>query len=181
MIYLIRHGQTDWNVQGKAQGFTDIPLNGKGRQQAVEAARKVAKLQIDHIFSSDLSRAKETAEIINSELRLDLPITTDKRIRAYNLGELEGGGFMSNGITATEFLTLTKQHGVETTDEMFSRVKSFLDDLVAKKIENVLIVSHIGTIRMMLYCAKHQTLDEDLYMKEYFTKLIENAKPMQWK
>lgn len=79
MIYLIRHGETDWNVERKIQGQTDIPLNSNGKQQAEEAANEIANLKIDRIISSDLSRAKETAEIINK--KVGAKITFDKRIR----------------------------------------------------------------------------------------------------
>ena len=65
MIYLVRHGQTDWNIEKKTQGHTDIPLNGTGKRQAEELAEKIADLKIDRIISSDLLRARETAEIMN--------------------------------------------------------------------------------------------------------------------
>jgi len=64
-IYLVRHGQTDWNVQERWQGITDNPLNETGRGQAREVAKEVSKIKIDHIFSSDLIRAVETAQIIS--------------------------------------------------------------------------------------------------------------------
>lgn len=64
-IYLMRHGQTNGNIGNRLDGTTDTPLNHTGRGQAVVAAKEVAKLKIDHIFCSDLSRAHETAEIVN--------------------------------------------------------------------------------------------------------------------
>lgn len=65
MIYLVRHGQTDWNIEHRIQGQTDVPLNATGRAQAVELSEKLSNFNIQKIISSDLSRAKETAEIIN--------------------------------------------------------------------------------------------------------------------
>ena len=65
MIYLVRHGQTDWNLKKKLQGHTDISLNESGRMQAREIAEKISKCKITRIICSDLARAKETAEIID--------------------------------------------------------------------------------------------------------------------
>ena len=88
MIYLIRHGQTDWNLDRKLQGQTDIPLNDNGRGQAEEVAKEIADLKIDRIISSDLLRAKETAEIINK--KIGAVISFDKRLREVNYGDYEG-------------------------------------------------------------------------------------------
>jgi len=64
MLYLVRHGETDWNAQGKWQGHSDITLNDQGRIQAREAATYFAEKNIDIAYSSDLNRARETAKII---------------------------------------------------------------------------------------------------------------------
>ena len=84
MIYLVRHGQTDWNIEKKTQGHTDIPLNENGRKQAQILAQSISNLKIDRIISSDLLRAKETAEIINE--RFGNNISLDERIREINYG-----------------------------------------------------------------------------------------------
>lgn len=65
MIYLVRHGQTVRNIEHRIQGQTDVSLNAAGRAQAVELSEKLSSFNIQKIISSDLSRAKETAEIIN--------------------------------------------------------------------------------------------------------------------
>ena len=66
MIYLLRHGQTDWNKMGRMQGQTDIPLNQTGRDSAYSCVQDILKAGVTRIISSDLMRAKQTAEIINS-------------------------------------------------------------------------------------------------------------------
>ena len=87
-FYFIRHGQTDWNKEARLQGSTDIPLNAAGRQQALAASQAVKHLPIDLIITSKLSRAKETAEIIN--LTLKKPLFVDARISERDYGVFEG-------------------------------------------------------------------------------------------
>jgi broad specificity phosphatase PhoE len=89
LLYLARHGETDWNAAGRWQGHTDIPLNGKGRAQAEAVADALQGVGLSGIVSSDLSRAYETAQIVGE--RLGLPVAyvdTDLRERAF--GPFEG-------------------------------------------------------------------------------------------
>lgn len=89
-IGLIRHGITDWNDVGKAQGKSDIPLNKLGRKQACAVGdRLLEEGNWDMIISSDLSRAIETAEIIGSTINLAINCF-DERIREIDCGEIEG-------------------------------------------------------------------------------------------
>lgn len=89
-IGLVRHGITDWNILGKSQGISDIPLNYLGELQAVALAnRLVIEGDWNVIVASDLKRAKETAQIIGDKLNLSAN-TFDKRIREINCGEIEG-------------------------------------------------------------------------------------------
>ena len=88
MIYIIRHGQTDWNIEHRTQGHTDIALNINGIKLAELMAQKIANLKIDSIISSDLKRAYMTAQIINKKFNKN--IETDKRLRECNYGDLDG-------------------------------------------------------------------------------------------
>ena len=83
-IYLIRHGETDWNRDKRFQGQTDIPLNQTGREQASSLVSLMNQLKIEAAFSSDLSRAYETAQIALSDSRLT--IIKDYRLRETNIG-----------------------------------------------------------------------------------------------
>ena len=88
MIYLTRHGQTDWNVQKKVMGRCDEPLNEKGREQARQTKELLSNINFDLIICSPLLRAKEIAQIINQDR--NIKIEYDDRIIERDFGELEG-------------------------------------------------------------------------------------------
>lgn len=87
-IYLTRHGETEWNLQGKFQGFGDSPLTARGIKQAEGLAKRIDKLPIDAIYSSDLKRAKHTAEILRGNR--DIPIIEREALREKAFGSWEG-------------------------------------------------------------------------------------------
>jgi broad specificity phosphatase PhoE len=87
-LLLVRHGETDWNAEGRLQGHTDRPLNDFGRRQAGALADRLAGDGITAVYTSDLSRARETAEIVAG--RLGLPVVVDPDLRERNWGNWEG-------------------------------------------------------------------------------------------
>jgi broad specificity phosphatase PhoE len=87
-FYFLRHGQTDWNVEGRFQGHTDIPLNKLGLAQAHEAARLLASRRIDLTVASPLIRARKTAEIVAE--RLGMPVVFDDELKERHFGAFEG-------------------------------------------------------------------------------------------
>jgi broad specificity phosphatase PhoE len=87
-LILVRHGQTDWNVQGRFQGQADPPLNETGRGQARALAELLAGSGFPAAYASDLQRARETAEIIAG--RAGVPVSIDPRLREVNQGAWEG-------------------------------------------------------------------------------------------
>jgi len=137
----IRHGVTDWNLERRAQGQTDIPLNDAGRAQArLVAERLKGEEAWDVVYSSDLSRAKETAETIGKAL--GLPVRLDERLREMSFGTMEG--------TTPEERVIqfgsgweTLDFGRETPEAAAARGASFVEDVLARHAgERVLIVSH---------------------------------------
>ena len=91
-IILVRHGLTDWNHQGLVQGWTDIPLNEEGRRQASRVAAVLACRPIDRIITSDLSRAKETADLIAHSH--GVAAEGHPELREYHCGEWEGRPYL---------------------------------------------------------------------------------------
>jgi probable phosphoglycerate mutase len=87
-IYLVRHGETDWNAAGRLQGHNDIPLNDVGREQAADAAERLPRT-VRSVVSSDLGRARETAEIVARALGLPVP-AIDAGLRERAFGAFEG-------------------------------------------------------------------------------------------
>src|SRR6185369_7089516 len=89
-ITLIRHGQTPWNATGRWQGHAFVPLNDEGRRQATRLAKHLLPIadEITAIYSSDLVRASETAEIIAA--RLEKTVRVDVRLREIDMGEWQG-------------------------------------------------------------------------------------------
>lgn len=153
-VVLWRHGQTDWNVTGQYQGHIDIPLNRQGREQAVAAALRLAQMQPTSIFSSDLSRAVETAVALGAAV--ELPVATDPRLREINVGSW--GGLTTDQMAAVDAAYLTamrdghdyrRSSSGETAGETGVRVATVVDEIgrTAADDEVVVLVSHGLAIR----------------------------------
>ena len=175
MIYIIRHGQTDWNIEHRTQGHTDIALNKNGIEQAGLITQKIANLKIDSIISSDLKRAYMTAQIINK--KFNKTIEEDKRLREFCFGTLEG--ITRDKITQEtwdDFNKNPKQFNAETKEEIFNRIKSFIDDIKSNNInKNTLVVTHGGPIRMIKYYLDNgNNFNDKKYLAEYMTLKINN-------
>lgn len=144
MIYITRHGQTDWNVQKKVMGRCDEPLNETGLSQAEETREKLMDTDIDLIICSPLLRAKKTAEIINKDRNID--IIYDDRIIERDFGELEGlqtKDFDFDGYW--DYYKNIQYERAENIQVFFKRIYEFLDDITEKyKDKNVLLVAHGG-------------------------------------
>jgi broad specificity phosphatase PhoE len=88
-ILLVRHGETAWNAEGRVQGRTDTPLSDKGRAQAASLAERLKSVTLAAVYSSDLSRARETAETLAAP-HGSLPVLPDARLRERGYGDWEG-------------------------------------------------------------------------------------------
>lgn len=141
-ILVVRHGQTDWNVERRIQGKTDVPLNQKGIEQAYIAEQKLKEEKIDLCLSSPLKRARQTAEIINSER--EIPLKLDDRLIEISYGKMEGK--YSNEFGArTEFGNVVDGQlceEAEASQDFMDRIFSCLEELKKLQVDTVLLVTH---------------------------------------
>ena len=152
-ILLARHGETDWNRDGRWQGHSNTSLNELGREQARELADALTD-EIDVVYSSDLARARETAEIVAAQL--GLRVRLDPRLRERGFGSWEG-------LTRSEIEELDAEalarwragegHGApdaEPFDAFDERMRRFLEDVLQRHPdERVLVIAHGGSIRVI--------------------------------
>ena len=151
VIWLVRHGQTDWNKAKKMQGRSDIPLNETGILQAQEAAKTVADVRFDAVYASPLGRAVMTASIIAGVE--EQKVIVDERLIETDFGKYEGRNYYLLGPAMTLYWALPEvfpaPSSVETIDSMVKRSSSFLEELRKKPYDNVLVSCHGGIIRAL--------------------------------
>jgi broad specificity phosphatase PhoE len=160
-IYLVRHGEAEGNAKGILMGHMDLPLTEKGKSQAWGVGEKLKDVHFDAIYSSDLMRAKQTAEIIAKER--DLIIQTSKLIRERTYGIHEGKprekylkdtqAFWEklNELSEEERLKVEYPDGMESNASIMSRAITFLREVaVANPGKTVLVVAHGGIMANFL-------------------------------
>ncbi len=149
MLYIMRHGKTDWNAKRKLQGCTDIPINDEGREMAIAASEEYKDIHFDVCYCSPLIRARETAELVLKGR--NIPIIIDDRLREMGFGIYEG---IENSFDIPDcpvnvlFFEPQNYKGVEggeTLDDVFKRTGEFLKEVVEPDLtegKDVLIVGH---------------------------------------
>jgi broad specificity phosphatase PhoE len=151
-LLLARHGETDWNRDGRFQGHADTSLNARGREQAQALAEGVNGVEV--IYSSDLKRATETAEVVAE--RLGLEVTVDSRLRERGFGAWEG-------LTRAEIEASFREEfdrwrmgdgsgadDAEAHEAFAGRIEAFLADVLARHPDQtVLVIAHGGSIRVV--------------------------------
>jgi broad specificity phosphatase PhoE len=165
LVLLARHGETDDNREPlRFQGWRDTPLNDTGRRQAAELAERIASAGIVSLWSSDLIRARETAELVGA--RLGLEVRLDWRLREANRGDWEGRLFEDVAREEPERYAAWMQAGGqwrfpagESLQEQQQRVAACVDDVRATAELPALVVCHGGSIRVMLCRTDPRGLD----------------------
>jgi probable phosphoglycerate mutase len=154
-LILARHGETDWNRDGRFQGHADPPLNDRGREQALELAELLADEPIEAVYSSDLRRAYETARIVAERKGLD--VIVDPQLRERDVGHW-------SGLTAAEIeerfpdqIRLWREGAVavgESRESLAARVVEAAHRIAAAHPDGlVLVVTHGGALRMLRHSA----------------------------
>lgn len=155
-IFLIRHGETEWNKQNRLQGNSDIQLSPEGIRQAELLAKHAPFQHVDAIYSSDLRRAVQTAEILAK--KFNLPVQTMPELRETNFGDWEGVSMRILAYGAIKgfdkFFTAPERchppHG-ETFLEAQARVINGIRNIIANhENQEVIAVSHGSSIRLIL-------------------------------
>lgn len=153
-LYLVRHGETDWNAARRIQGRTDIPLNDTGRVQARQAAELLARREWDGVYASPLSRAAETARIIAERIGVPEVALVDALVER-DYGAAEGMDFDE---IAERYPEGVHAPGQETREEVRARLVPAMLALAAQHPgERLVVVSHGGAIRAVLQAAEPGT------------------------
>jgi broad specificity phosphatase PhoE len=164
VLWLVRHGQTDWNKEGRYQGQADPPLNQAGLAEARQAAHALAGLPLDAIITSDLQRAARTAAIISHHT--GLPVRVDERLREVDLGDWEGILFPEIQERYPAEIEARKREpldfrapGGETLREVARRVWQAADEIAIKYPgKQVVVVSHGLALASLLARARGEDL-----------------------
>lgn len=171
-IFLVRHGETEWNKSMRYQGHRDIHLSDEGRRQAEKIAARLSKENIDAAYSSDLSRALETAKTISKFHNLTVNIVTE--LKETNFGRWEGltykeideqfhevmDGWRTNPLE-------TKIPGGESLGDVAKRCRTGMEKIINENPgKNVLVVAHGGIIRIIAATALGMTLNDYWKIKQ---------------
>ena len=161
IFYIVRHGETDWNVKGIIQGQKNPKINKNGFKQALSLAKKLKKIKFNKVFSSDLIRAKRTADILALDHKL--AVVANKLLRERHFGKYQGkkGTIFQeklkdlleerNNLPKEKRFKFKLQNDIESDEEVISRLITFLRETAfAYPEEKILIVCHGGLMRLFL-------------------------------
>ena len=173
LLYIIRHGETDWNRIYRLQGWSDIPLNESGRLLGEKTGEAMKDIPLDVCFSSPLLRAFETAQLVAKYH--GIPVTADDRLKEICFGEAEGHrGRGENGQPLPIVEDFYRRPGIyvppaggESVRELCRRTWDFLEDITARpdlEDKSVFIGSHGAAKKSMLLWLRY--VASDLHMSE---------------
>lgn len=157
ILYLMRHGETEWNRDGRFQGQTDVHLSDLGRRQAHSLGARMAAVPLAALYSSDLSRATETARIVAAHRREALPVCLEPRLREVDVGGLAGLTLPEIQARYPEYWAALRQDPVATRApggecvlDLLERARAAADAIAGRYPgEAVGIVTHGGLIKAL--------------------------------
>jgi len=177
-LCLVRHGQTDWNLEGRYHGQSDVPLNENGRAQARTLAQQLQGSSFVAIYTSDLQRARETAEIIAAAIHL--PVTLEPRLREINQGEWEGqlvdvikSRYAELWQQRTLDPTSVRSPGGETVGEVAKRVYTALNDIARLHSPGLVLIATHGLALATVICKVR-----GIPLGQAYTMIPDNAEPI---
>lgn len=179
-LFLIRHGQTDWNIKGKIQGSCNIKLNHTGIKQAEELSNKVLenKYKFSKIYSSPQRRSVKTAEILSKVTNIEY--ISMEGLEEINLGEWEGLSWEEvKEKYPTEYdewyinRRYTKPPKGESYQDMVERVLKAIYKIISENCDDVAIVTHSAVIMCLQCCLTNTTFDEMTKFKTDNTSITE--------
>ena len=178
-LVLLRHGQTDWNLNRRYQGLTDIPLNSTGEQQARDANQLLKKFRFDAVYCSDLERAMTTARLALKDIFPYEQIRYDKRLRERSFGTYEGGPYDKENLPPEYRMAMAadpenfKFPEGESLVDVEKRIHPFLDEIIERHPgETVLLVAHGTLLSMLLFAIENKPVSDKV------RKHVQNAEPM---
>lgn len=176
MLYILRHGKTDWNLEYRLQGQTDIPLNEEGIRSARQAGEQYRDLPLDVCYCSPLQRAQDTARLFLAGR--DVPIITDDRLKEMSFGSYEGTARVYSHPELPVYalfkdpVNYRAQNGAESFEQLYARTGEFLNQVARPAVaagKNVLIVGH-GALLSCIYNQYH-----DVPLERFWDAIITNC------
>ena len=154
ILYVVRHGQTQYNVDKRFQGQIDVPLNDVGKKQVMELSKKLSNINLDLIISSPLLRAVDTAKAIQKNNKVPIIINNDLKERSF--GEFEGLKDLTEyDCDINKLLDYNINysfHNVEPIQTLYKRVSRFLIDCYNQYSEkSILLSTHGGIVQIIEY------------------------------
>ncbi len=188
-IYLVRHGETDWNVEHRVQGGTDTALNATGRQQAANLAERLNGVRLDAVYSSTLRRSRDTAEVARGKA----PLTSLPGLNERKQGKFEGQRTdASDAVAAEEYKRRAGDpddalDGGESLNQFYRRVRVTMGLIRSRHASGaVLIVGHLITNQMILRALLNLTFEQAQSIDQsndevYLLELDSRFPPRLWK
>lgn len=169
MIYVVRHGHTDWNNKKITMGRKDIPLNKLGIEEAYNTSKLLEGINFDLIICSPLVRARQTADIINKSRNNQ--IIFDERIVERDMGNLEGKPYTKDNSQIWDININTNSNNIETMEKFKNRVYGFLIEVEnTYSDKNILLITH-GGVSALINCY----FNDNLYEGTISNKFLKNC------
>lgn len=150
-IYTIRHGQTDWNLANRVQGFTDNPLNETGLRQAEQTGEALKDIPFTKIYTSPMIRARQTTAAVRKKLKTQVPVQVCADIMEQNFGIWEGISRDDPEYQKEKHMYFKKFEGGESLLDVSARIYPFLEQVIRESHDDdvILISAHGGVSRMI--------------------------------